>query len=141
MVTKQLLTDLDAARLTARATRAIARPRYGAALSRFLRTAEIIPVGDMPADVITMFTTFVCIDVARRQTMIWTIVYPEEADFSLGRVCVFSAAGLALLGSRQGDVSVCHPNQDMSLQFEVRKILFQPKAAGIPELNRCHSSC
>nr|WP_255350644.1 GreA/GreB family elongation factor [Cupriavidus sp. SK-3] len=95
----------------------------------------------MPADVVTMFTRFVCIDLTRRQKMIWTLVYPEETDHSLGRICIFSPAALALLGSREGDLAPCSPAPDILLELQVQRILFQPEAAGIPEMDRCAVWC
>lgn len=139
MNTKPLVTELDASRLKARARMATARPQYGAALACFLSAADVVPADRFPADAISMFTTFSCVDLARQQRMVWTISYPEEADFSLGRICVFSPLGIALLGTRRGGVSECKPALEVSLRFRVQDILFQPEAAGVPELNRCRS--
>ncbi|WP_317921555.1 GreA/GreB family elongation factor [Cupriavidus sp. TA19] len=118
---------------------AIARPQYGAALAHFLSAADVVPADRFPADTISMFTTFSCVDLARHQRMVWTISYPEEADFSLGRICVFSPLGIAFLGTRRGGVSECKPALEISLRFVVQEILFQPEAAGVPELNKCRS--
>lgn len=136
---KPLITELDAVRLTARARMATARPQYGAALSRFLSAAEVVPTDKLPSDAISMFTTFACIDMARHQRMIWTLSYPEEADFSLGRICVFSPLGIAFLGTRRGGISECKPALEVSLRFMIQQVLFQPEAAGVPELNKCRS--
>lgn len=136
---KPLVTELDAVRLTARAKMATARPQYGAALARFLSAAEVIPIDRLPGDTISMFTTFVCIDMARCQRMVWTISFPEEADFSLGRICVFSPLGMAFLGTRRGGISECKPALANSLRFKIQEILFQPEAAGVPQLDKCRS--
>lgn len=139
MNTKPIITELDASRLKARARMATARPQYSAALAHFLSAADVVPAGKFPADAISMFTTFCCVDLSRHQRMVWTISYPEEADFSLGRICVFSPLGIAFLGTRRGGVSECRPTLEISLRFIVQDILFQPESAGVPELNRCRS--
>jgi regulator of nucleoside diphosphate kinase len=67
-----------------------------------LGRAQVLADEDLPRDVATMRArvAFENLDVGRRREV--TLVYPDEADLSEGRVSVLSAVGSALLGLAPG---------------------------------------
>ena len=67
-----------------------------------LLRAQVLPVAQMPADVVRMHSRVECVDAdGTRRTL--TLVYPHEADSASGRVSVLAPVGSALLGMREGD--------------------------------------
>lgn len=64
--------------------------------------ARIVPARHMPADVVTMNSSVVCLDGHTGRERRLTLVYPHDADIARGRVSVLSPVGTALLGLRIG---------------------------------------
>ena len=58
-----------------------------------------------------------------------TLVYPEHADTSLGKYSVCSDIGAAILGYQEGDAIEWRVS-DRTCRIEIRKVLYQPEAAG-----------
>ena len=57
------------------------------------------------------------------------LVYPEDSDSSAGRYSVCSDIGAAILGYQEGDC-VDWRVSDRTRRIEIRKVLYQPEAAG-----------
>ncbi len=57
------------------------------------------------------------------------LVYPEDANASAGRHSVCSDIGAAILGYQEGDV-IDWRVADRTRRIEIRKVLYQPEAAG-----------
>jgi regulator of nucleoside diphosphate kinase len=73
-------------------------------LERELDRAEIVPEEALPADVITMHSTFKLVDLDTNAEHVYTVVYPHEANADRGRISVLAPIGTAVLGYRTGDV-------------------------------------
>ncbi len=58
-----------------------------------------------------------------------TLVYPEDADQSAGKLSVSSGIGTAILGYKQGD-AVDWRMPDRTCRIRIGKVLYQPEAAG-----------
>lgn len=58
-----------------------------------------------------------------------TLVYPEDADSNAGKHSVCSDIGAAILGYQEGD-AIDWRISDRTRRIEVRKVLYQPEAAG-----------
>jgi len=56
-------------------------------------------------------------------------VYPDEADFTVGKVSILAPLGSALLGARAGSVIKVHAPTGVR-RMKVERILYQPEAAG-----------
>lgn len=131
------VTDRDASRL-ARVVEDLFRHsgalEHGAeALHETLDGARIVPAPDVDADVVTMNSSVVVEDGARRTLSTLTLVYPEQADPGMGRVSVLSPLGNALLGARVGEqLRLATPLGERSVR--VLSIEFQPEAAGCYDL-------
>ncbi|WP_277374878.1 bifunctional GNAT family N-acetyltransferase/nucleoside diphosphate kinase regulator [Pseudomonas sp. AA-38] len=57
------------------------------------------------------------------------LVYPEDADSSAGKHSVCSEIGAAILGYQEGD-AIDRRISDRTRRIEIRKVLYQPEAAG-----------
>ncbi len=98
-----------------------------------LDRAQIVAPQEIPGDVITMNSRVVLIDLDTREEEIYTLVYPENADTSEGRISILAPVGTAMLGYRLGDVFEWEVPAG-TRRLKVEKILYQPEAAGNYEL-------
>ena len=57
------------------------------------------------------------------------LVYPEDADSNSGKHSVYSDIGAAILGYQEGD-AIDWRISDRTRRIEIRKVLYQPEAAG-----------
>lgn len=73
-------------------------------LDEALQNANALTSEQVPGDVIRMNSRFRVVDLDSRQRARYTLVYPENADISKGRISVLAPVGTALLGHRRGDV-------------------------------------
>lgn len=64
--------------------------------------ARVLPASELPANVVNMNSSVVCVDEHTGRARRLTLVYPWEADIAQGRVSVLSPVGMALLGLRVG---------------------------------------
>lgn len=71
-------------------------------LENELFRADIIPVAEMPADIVTMGSTVVYEDMDSGRIVVVQITYPEEADIESGKISILAPVGAALLGLRVG---------------------------------------
>jgi len=93
------LSQRDAARLEAM-LEAPGLRNNPAALSLLdeLTRAEVVPEDQVPADVVRMESVVECEDENGGERHVLTLVYPQDADVSVGKVSVLAPVGSALLG-------------------------------------------
>lgn len=94
-----------------------------------LRRAKVVPQHEVPPDVVTMNSEVVYEDCATSARRTVQVVYPKDADASVGKISVLAPIGSALLGLRVGqaiDWTVPTGKKRVKL-VEVR---YQPEAAG-----------
>lgn len=123
-----LVSEIDAARLDALIENPTWRGHPAAvALQEELLRAQVLPVAQMPSDVVRMHSRVECVDAdGTRRTL--TLVYPHEADSASGRVSVLAPVGSALLGLSVGQ-SIEWPRPDGgTLSLEVAAVEPQPAA-------------
>ena len=102
---------------------------YLAELQKELDDAEIVSSGDIPKEVITMNSQVCLIDQNTQKEEILTLVFPQGANISQGKISVLAPIGTAMLGYRVGEVFRWKvPAGERKLK--VKKILYQPEAAG-----------
>jgi len=100
-----------------------------AELDRELDQAEVVSAGEVMPDVVTMHSVVRVRDLDSGASLVYTLVFPVEADIEKKRISVLAPIGTALLGFREGDVlEWTTPGGTKRLQIE--EILFQPEAAG-----------
>src|SRR3954465_14468023 len=73
-------------------------------LQRELDRARVVEPSRVSGDVVTMHSTVRFLDLRNERREVHTLVYPNEADLSVGKLSVLSPLGTALLGARVGDV-------------------------------------
>ncbi len=96
-------------------------------LNREIEKAKIVDIKQLPGDVITM-NSKILIQLGENEEEV-TLVYPQEADLIENKISVLSPIGTAILGYREGDtVEWTVPSGVM--EVKVKKILYQPEAAG-----------
>ncbi|HBZ94373.1 MAG TPA: GNAT family N-acetyltransferase [Pseudomonas sp.] len=96
-------------------------------LEHELERAVVVEPQQVPGNVVTMNSRALLqlddeeIEVA--------LVYPEDADWNAGKHSVCSDIGAAILGYQEGD-AIDWRISDRTRRIEIRKVLYQPEAAG-----------
>lgn len=91
--------------------------------------AQVVDPQEVPPNVITLNSMVKLIDKETNDEMIYTLVFPEEANVSEGKISVLAPIGTAMLGYKEGDTFEWDtPGGKRSIY--VKKILFQPEASG-----------
>ena len=97
-------------------------------LRRELERALVVEASRVSPRVVTMHSKIQLHDLTQDRREVFTLVYPEEADLSVGKLSVLSPMGTALLGARTGDiVDVLGAAGPRAIKVE--SILYQPEAA------------
>ena len=123
------LTELDVARLEKCAAERGAAPARQTMLDDVLEHAVIVDARDVAANVVTMNSQVTLVNERDGETLIYTVVYPHDANVDAGRLNVFSPAGLALLGAKRGNtVNFTTPGGAVET-LRIERILFQPEAS------------
>jgi regulator of nucleoside diphosphate kinase len=98
-------------------------------LRREIERARIVAEEKIQENIITMNSTFRVRLLDSGEVRLYTLVFPEDADFSKGKISVLSPLGTALIGYQEGDV-VRWLAPAGTKKLKVEKILYQPEAAG-----------
>ena len=98
-------------------------------LEEELGRAELVSPKEIPGDVITMRSKVRLKDLKSGQTVMYSLVFPSEADSNEGQISVLAPIGTALLGNRSGDVVESRVPSGLR-RLKVKEILYQPEAAG-----------
>ena len=94
-----------------------------------LEFAEIVPSELIPPDVVTMRSKIKLTDLDTKETMVYSIVFPTEANSEEGKISILAPIATAVLGYRLGDtVEFQAPARVRRLKIE--DILYQPESAG-----------
>ena len=99
-----------------------------AALDNELDRAAVVAPDDVPDDVVTMHSTVRVRDLDRDAAMVYTLVFPEDADIDRRQVSILAPVGTALIGYRAGD-SLEWPTPRGKRRLLIEAVLFQPEAA------------
>jgi len=83
----------------------------------------------VPPDVITMNSRVRLYDLDADEELIFTLVFPEDADPAENKISVLAPIGMAMLGYRVGDTFEWEVPAGIS-RLRVLEILYQPEAAG-----------
>jgi regulator of nucleoside diphosphate kinase len=102
---------------------------YLACLQAELERAQVVRPEAVPENAITMNSTVVLLDVDTQQEETYTLVFPDRADATSGRISVLAPIGMAMLGYQVGDTFEW-PVPDGLRRLQVKEILYQPEAAG-----------
>ena len=98
-------------------------------LEEELEEAEIIASEDVTPDVVTMRSKVKLKDLDTGEENVYSIVFPNEANFDEGKISILAPLATALLGYKRGDtVEVEAVARRRRLKIE--DILYQPESAG-----------
>lgn len=94
-----------------------------------LDRARIVDAENVPRDAVTMNSAVNVLDVDTGEEMTLTLVFPEAADLSRGRISVLAPVGSALLGYRAGNI-VEWEVPSGKRRLKIKEVLHQPEATG-----------
>ncbi len=96
-------------------------------LENELDRAVVVESGQIPPDVITMNSKAVL--QLDGEDLEVSLVYPDEVDLDEMNISIFSPIGTAILGYREGSAVEWEVPSGIS-KIQIKKILYQPEAAG-----------
>ena len=124
-VTEIHITELDKARLLS--LLAVEQAPDIFELEHEIERAIVVDPLQVPPDVVTMNSrALVQLDDEAVEV---SLVYPEDADGSAGKLSICSGIGMAILGYKEGDAFDWRVN-DRTRHIRIEKVLYQPEAAG-----------
>ncbi|OQB11953.1 MAG: Regulator of nucleoside diphosphate kinase [Candidatus Omnitrophica bacterium ADurb.Bin205] len=134
MAGKQIyITDSDIRRLKdlVKVTREFKREKekYLKELEGELDRAKIVNSEDIPEGIITMNSKILLKNLDSDEEFIYWLVFPPEADPDQNKISILTPIGTALLGYRVGDTIEWDVPGGIA-RLKVKKILYQPEAAG-----------
>ena len=94
-----------------------------------LDRANIVDPKEIPMDAITMRSKVRLKDLESRKEMIYSLVFPTEADVDEGRISVLAPIGTAMIGYRVGDIIEWEVPSGLR-RLKVEEVLYQPEASG-----------
>ena len=102
---------------------------YLESLEAELSRGKVVAPTDVPPDVVTMNSRVHLVDLDTEEEMVYTLVFPHEADITQSKISVLAPIGTAILGYRVGD-TLTWQVPDGIRRLRVKQILYQPEAAG-----------
>lgn len=100
-----------------------------AALADEMRRAIVLAPTEIPTDVITMRSRARLVDLDTGEVFEYTLVFPQEAEITAGKISVLAPIGTAMLGYRIGDEFEWEVPTGVR-RLRVDALLYQPEAAG-----------
>lgn len=94
-----------------------------------LGRAHVVSATEIPPDVVTMNTRLRLRDLDTGKDMVFTLVFPSEADVEQSKISILAPLGTAVLGFRRGDTFEWRMPQRVR-RLHVEEVLYQPEAAG-----------
>lgn len=98
-------------------------------LDEELARAHVVPAREIPPDVVTMNSKLRLRDLDTGKEIVFTLVFPGDADAEQGKVSVLAPLGTAVLGYRKGDTFQWRVH-GRTRHLQVEEVLYQPEAAG-----------
>jgi transcription elongation GreA/GreB family factor len=94
-----------------------------------LNRARVVPAKDIPGDVITMNSRVRLRDLDSGQEIVYSLVFPGDANLAENKISVLAPIGIALIGYRVGDTIEWKVPGGLK-RLKVEEILYQPERAG-----------
>ncbi len=89
----------------------------------------VVQPDQIPSDVITLNSTVRLLDQKTDEEMLYTLVFPEQANISQGKISILAPIGTAMLGYKAGDTFEWDTPGGTRIIL-VKEILYQPEASG-----------
>jgi len=105
------------------------RNEYLESLEGELSRAKLVAPTDVPPDVVTMNSRVRLVDLDTEEELVYTLVFPDQADIAQSKISVLAPIGTAMLGYRIGDVFAWQVPEG-TRRLEVKEVLYQPEASG-----------
>ena len=126
------LTDRDRDRLTEMVNEMRWRcdaetGRCLAMLEKELERAEIVPSEQAESNIVTMDSRVKFHDIDTGERLVYTITWPHRADTLAGKISVLAPIGMALLGTRAGQIVEWQVPAGRR-RLRVDRILYQPES-------------
>jgi regulator of nucleoside diphosphate kinase len=102
---------------------------YLESLEAELARCQLVTPKEVPPDVVTMNSKVCLVDLDTQEEMVYTLVFPQDADIAQSRISVLAPIGTAMLGYRVGDVFTWKV-PDGVRRLKVERVLYQPEASG-----------
>jgi regulator of nucleoside diphosphate kinase len=94
-----------------------------------VQRALIVNPKEIPPDVITMNSRAELCDLDTGERVVFTLVFPWEADVDLEKISILAPIGSGMLGYRVGDEFEWKVPEGVR-RMKVVKVYYQPEAAG-----------
>jgi regulator of nucleoside diphosphate kinase len=94
-----------------------------------LERACVVSAESVPEDIVTMDSRVCIVDLDTGEEMIYTLVFPHDADSLLGKISVLAPIGTAMLGYRVGDEFEWEVPVGLR-RLKVKELLYQPQTNG-----------
>ena len=94
-----------------------------------IEKASVVRPDQIPSDVITLNSTARLADQEKNEKMIYSLVFPEDADPLQGKISILAPIGTAMLGYKVGDTFEWDTPGGKRI-IRVEEILYQPEAYG-----------
>ena len=105
------------------------KSKYLEILKGELARANIVAPQEIPPTVVTMNSTIELVDMDTNEEETYTLVFPEDADLSKGKISVLAPIGTAMLGYEIGDIFEWDVPAGKR-RLRVGRIIYQPEASG-----------
>jgi regulator of nucleoside diphosphate kinase len=105
------------------------KSEYLEKLKAELDRANIVKPQEIPPTVVTMNSTIELVDLDTNEDEVYTLVFPEDADISKGKISILAPIGTAMLGYEIGDVFEWDVPAGKR-RLRVGRIIYQPEASG-----------
>lgn len=99
-------------------------------LEEELKSAVIVEPKDIPANVITMHTTFKTRDLETGEDNSYTLVFPFDADLEQNKISILTPIGVAVIGFSESDI-VEWESPSGKRKIEIGEIIYQPERVGL----------
>jgi regulator of nucleoside diphosphate kinase len=94
-----------------------------------IKRAVVVQSKAVPPDVVTMNSKIRVAEVETGEELLFTLVFPLDADIDADKISVLAPIGTAVLGYRVGDTFEWQA-PDGVRQMQVKEIIYQPEASG-----------
>lgn len=102
---------------------------YLESLQAELDRGQLVAPTEVPPDVITMNSKVCLVDLDTNEEIVYTLVFPQDADIDQSKISILAPIGTAMLGYRVSDVFTWQVPEGVR-RLKVKQILYQPEAAG-----------
>ncbi len=128
MADKIFITQFDLDRLMKLLKKRKPQDEYDQALESELSRAEVVESKAIPENVITM-NSKVRLKTKNDESLEYSLVFPENADFTQSKISVLSPIGCSLIGCKVGS-KITLPTPKGRKELIVEEIVYQPERAG-----------